>query len=146
MIRIDKEIMVNATVEEIFSYIREIRNWPEFWPSLIELGDIQSLPNGGYRATYNYKMAGIHFSGKGVYTRVAPNFWIIVETENGIQSQIAWTFRSKCEKTTRVTLTIDYTIPIPLLGKLAEVIILKMNEQEADLLLANIQARFMLNE
>jgi len=43
-----------------------------------------------------------------------------------------------------VTLTIEYKVPIPLLGKLAEAIIQKMNEHEGDLIMANLQTRFMI--
>jgi len=42
---------------------------------------------------------------------------------------------------TKFTATTEYKVPIPLLGKLAESIIVKMNENEADVLLANLKAR-----
>jgi hypothetical protein len=34
---------------------------------------------------------------------------------------------------------IEYTIPIPVIGKIAEKIVLKRNEREADLAMANIK-------
>lgn len=43
-----------------------------------------------------------------------------------------------------MTLTIEYIVPIPLLGKLAEAIIARMNDQEADLVMANLRDRFMM--
>jgi hypothetical protein len=46
---------------------------------------------------------------------------------------------------TRVTLTIEYKVPIPLLGKLAEAIIVRMNDQEGDLIMVNLGARFMMS-
>jgi len=42
---------------------------------------------------------------------------------------------------TKVTFEVEYTVPIPLLGKLAEAIIVKMNDREGDLILANLKAR-----
>jgi len=36
-------------------------------------------------------------------------------------------------------LDIEYTIPIPVLGKIAEKILLKRNEREADLAMSNIK-------
>jgi hypothetical protein len=59
-----------------------------------------------------------------------------------LQGKITCTFRSD-ENITRVTLTIEYKVPVPLLGKLAEAIIVKMNDQEADLIMVNIRARFL---
>jgi hypothetical protein len=38
------------------------------------------------------------------------------------------------------TLT-EYKIPVPLLGKVAEAFIVKMNENESDTILANLKAR-----
>ncbi len=39
-------------------------------------------------------------------------------------------------------LDIEYTIPIPVLGKLAEKLVLRRNEREADLAMANIKDKF----
>ena len=112
-------------------------------PSLMEVKDIQSLPNGGYSARWVYKMAGMRFKGTGEYTEIVQNQWFVVKIKGGIESTITWTFRSKEDKT-RVTLTLEYKVPIPLLGKLAEAIIVKMNDQEGDLIMAHLQARFMM--
>lgn len=144
MARVEKEVIVTAPIEKVFSYISEPNNLLEFWPSLVEIKDIQSLPNGGYSARWVYKMAGMRFEGTGEYTQVIPNHWIIIETKGGVSSTITWTFRS-VQDGTRVNLTVEYRVPIPLLGKLAEAIIVMMNEQEGDLIMANLRARFMLS-
>ncbi len=143
MAKIERVAIVNAGIETIYSYIIELNNWLEFWSSLMELKDLQSLPNGGYSARWVYKMAGMRFEGTGEYTSVAPNNWLVIETKGGVKSTITWTFRSWGNRT-RVFLTIDYQVPIPILGKLAEIIIVKMNEQEADLIMRNIQIRFIM--
>ena len=143
MATIDKEVVDNAPIEEVFSYISEPSNLPEIWPSLMEIKDVQLLPNGGYSARWVYKMLGMRFEGKGEYTKIAPNQWIVIETKGGIGSTITWTFRSK-EDMTRVTLTVEYKVPIPLLGKLAEAIIVKMNDQEGDLIMAHLRTRFTM--
>lgn len=143
MAKVEKEVTVKAPIEEVFRYISEPSNLPEFWPSLMEIKDVQSLPNGGYTARWVYKMLGMRFEGEGEYTKITPNHWIVIETKGGISSTITWTFRSK-EDTTRVTLTIEYKVPVPLLGKLAEAIIVKMNDQEGDLMMAHLRTRFMM--
>ena len=143
MTKIEKETIVNAPIKKFFSYINEPSNWPEFWPSLMEITGVQSLPNGGYRASWVYKMAGILFKGTGKYTDVVPNKWLVIKTKGGVSSTIIWTFRSWGNRT-KVFLTIEYKVPIPLLGKLAEAIVGKMNDQEADLIMAHRRTRFML--
>ena len=109
----------------------------------MEIKDVQSLPGGGYSARWVYKMLGMRLEGEGAYTKIAPYHWIVIETKGGIGSTITWTFRSK-EDMTKVTLTIEYKVPIPLLGKLAEAIIVKMNDQEGDLIMAHLRTRFMM--
>ncbi len=143
MAKVDKEVWVEAPIEKIFGYIHEPRNWPEFWPSLMEIKDIQLLPNGGHSARGVYKMLGMRFEGTGECTKIIPHRFLVVETKGGINSTIAWTFRS-WENKTRVTLTVEYKVPVPLVGKLAEAIIVKMNEQEADLIMDNLQTIFMI--
>ena len=142
MAKVEKEVTVKAPIEEVFRYISEPSNLPEFWPSLMEIKDVQSLPNGGYSARWVYKMVGMRFQGTGEYTQIVPNQWFVIETKGGISSIITWTFRSKGDMT-RVTLTIEYKVPIPLLGKLAEAIIVRMNDQEGDLMMSHLQARFI---
>jgi uncharacterized membrane protein len=109
-------------------------------PSLVEIKNEQLLPNGGYSAAWLYKMAGMYLEGTGEYTDIVPNKWFTVKTKGAVDSTITWTFRSK-DSQTRVTLTIEYRVPLPLLGWLAEIVIVKMNEQEADLILANLRTR-----
>lgn len=143
MAKVEKEITLNAPIEKIFSYLSEPSNLPEIWPSLMEITDVQSLPHGGYSGRWVYKMAGMCFEGTGEYTEIVPNHWLVIKTKGGVGSSITWTFPSRAS-ITRVTLTIEYKVPIPLLGKLAEAIIVKMNDQEGDLIMANLQARFMM--
>ncbi len=142
MAKVDKEVWIEAPLEKIFDYISYPSNMPEFWPSLMEITDVQSLPNGGYSTRWVYKMLGLRFEGKAEYTRIALNEFFVIETKGGIKSTIVWTFRSREDKT-RVTFTVTYKVPIPLLGKLAEAIITKMNDSEADLIMANLKTRFM---
>ena len=140
--RVEKEVTVHAPLEQVFGYVGDPSNLPEFWPSVMEIKDIQLLPNGGYRSRWVYKMAGMRFEGMGEYTEIVQNQWFVINTKGGVRSSITWTFRFRGD-ITRVTLTIEYKVPIPLLGKLAEAIIVKMNDQEGDLIMANLQARFM---
>ena len=141
MARIEKEVTVCVPIERIFNYISTPSNLLEFWPSLMEIKDVQSLPNGGYSGRWVYKMLGMRFGGTAKYAQMVPNQWFVIEIKGGIGSTITWTFRSR-EDITRVTLTIEYKVPIPLLGKLAEAIIVRMNDQEGDLMMSHLQARF----
>ena len=139
MATIYKEITINAPPQKIFSYLTKPSNLPQIWPSVVEIKNEQLLPNGGYSAEWVYKMAGRHLEGTGEYIDIAPNQYFTIKTKGAVNSTITCTFRSM-DSQTRVTLTIDYRVPSALLGWLAGRIIVKMNEQEAQLILANLRA------
>ncbi|MFC1874423.1 SRPBCC family protein [Chloroflexota bacterium] len=143
MIRISKETTLKAPLEAVFSYIADPINWPEFWSSLVRVTDVETLPNGGYRANFEYKMAGRLFTGSGEYTEFIPNQLIVIKTKGGVKSTMTWTFQSSAKDETGVTFMVEYNIPNPLLKFLAEPIITHMNEQDAQTLLNNLVYRFM---
>ena len=109
-------------------------------PSLVEVTDVQRLPNGGHSDRFVYKMAGIRLEGTSEDVEYVPNQRIVTKTTGGAESTQTWLFQPETSGT-KVTFKVEYTVPIPVLGKLAEAIIVKMNEREGDLILANLKAR-----
>ena len=140
MAKLEKSITINAPVEKVFGYMNVPTNLPEIWPSMVEAKDVQRLPNGGNSFRWVYKMAGVRFEGTSEDTEVVANERVVSETKGGIDSTIIWMFQPEGGGT-EVTFEAEYTVPIPLLGKLAEAVIVMMNEHEADLLLANLKTR-----
>jgi uncharacterized protein YndB with AHSA1/START domain len=140
MAKLEKSIRINAPVERVFNYINGPSNLPEIWPSMVEAKDIQKLPNGGNRFRWTYKMAGMRFEGISEDTDVVPNQKVVSKTEGGLESTVTWEIQTEGEST-NVSFQAEYIVPIPLLGKLAEAFIVRQNEHEAEVLLANLKAR-----
>jgi uncharacterized protein YndB with AHSA1/START domain len=130
---------INAPVEKVFEYVKP-ENLPEIWPSLVEVKNVKELPNGGYSWDWVYKMAGMRFNGSSVHTEFVANERTVSESTGGIESTITWTYEPEGGGTKMTTL-VEYKIPVPLLGKIAEAFIVKMNENESDIILANLKAR-----
>ena len=149
MERIDQEITVNAALEKTFNYIEDPNNWPEFWVNLDKVSEIQSISTGGYRAKYEYTMAGMHFKGEGEYTDYVRNNWIVITMKGGIIKSIAFTFRAiyeeRFEYRTRVTITVDYEITIPVVGKISEKLVRNTIIREIELIMTNLAARFIVD-
>ena len=139
MAKVQKTVTINAPVEKVFSYISDPTNLPEIWPSLIEVSDVKFLPSGGHTNRWVYKMVGKRFEGTSETTEQIPNQRIVDETKGGVKSTQTWTFQSEAGGT-RVTFTVEYTVPIPVLGKLAEAIIVRINDHEGDIVMANLKA------
>ena len=135
-----KSISIKSPVEKIFNYISEPTNLPEIWPSLIEIKDVQRLPDGKTKNRWVYKMAGIRLEGTSEGVESVANQRIVSKTKGGVESTQTWTFQPEAGGT-KVTFDVEYTVPIPVLGKLAEAIIVKMNEHEGEVILANLKSR-----
>jgi uncharacterized membrane protein len=140
MAKLKKTININAPVEKVFGYWQEPTNLPEIWPSMVEVKDVKPLPNGGYSFRYMYKMGGMHLKGTSEDTEYVPNQRTVNKSRGGIQATQTFTYQPEAGGT-KLIWEIEYTVPIPLLGKLAEAVIVKMNEREAELVLANLKAR-----
>ena len=141
MPKVDNEVIINAPVEQIFNYISQPSNLQQIWPSLIEIKNQELLPNGGYSYQWTYKMSGVHFTGEGECIDLVPNTLLTSKNTGAIDSIVRFTFLSKGIQT-KVTLSIDYQVPSTLLGHLTEIIILKMNDKEAELILDNLRIIF----
>ena len=133
-------ITINAPIKKIFDYIKESTNQPEIWPSLMEIKDVQQLPDGKTKNRWVYKMAGIRFEGTSEDVEVVTNERIVSKTKGGVESTQMWMFQPEGDGT-KVTFEVEYTVPIAVLGKLAEAIIVKMNEHEGEVILANLKTR-----
>lgn len=140
MAEIERSIFIDAPVEKVFAFMAEPNNLPEIWPSLIEVKNVQLLPNGGYCYDWTYKMAGMRFQGQAEWIEFVKNERIVDKNESGIPSTFVWIYKPE-DGGTRVAVKVEYTIPGAALGRLAEPLIHKMNEHETDTILANLKAR-----
>ncbi len=140
MTKVEKTIRINAPVEKIFNYISDPTNLPEFWPSLVETSNVKTLPNGGHSNRWVYKMAGMRFEGTSEDVECVQNQRLVSKTKGGVESTQTWAFHPETGGT-KVTFTVEYTVPIPVLGKLTEAVIVRMNDHEGDIVVANLKAR-----
>jgi uncharacterized membrane protein len=141
MAKVEKTIIVNAPVEKVFSYMDDPLSNLEWLPGMVDVRDVVQTPNKvGTHFRWTYKMAGIRFEGETTTTEYVPNKRVVTQSRGGISS--TWTFAYEPQADgTKLTLSVDYSIPIPVLGKLAEALVLKQNEREANLALANVKEK-----
>ena len=139
MAKLTKSITIDAPVEKVFDYVSDSTNLPEIWPSLMEMKDVKHLPDGTTTDSWTYKMAGIQLKGTTV-TKYVENKSVISKTEGGVKSTQIWTFEPE-DGGTKATFEVEYTVPIPVVGKLAEAIVVKMNDHEGDIIMSNLKSR-----
>jgi len=140
MAKVERSITINAPVEKVFAYIEDPTLNPEWLPSVMEVKDVTVTEEGvGSHFRWVYKLAGLLFEGESTTTEYIPNRRIVTQSKGGIVSTWTWTFE-RHDGGTKANLVVEYTIPVPVLGKLAEALVLRLNEREADLAMANIKA------
>jgi ligand-binding SRPBCC domain-containing protein len=140
MATIKDSIFINAPVEKVFEYHTDPRNNAEYWPSFQTVKDIEELPSGGTKFGWVYKMAGVKLEGTSETTEFIPNERYVVESKGGVESTFIYEYKPEGDGT-RLSVEVEYAVPVPVLGKLAETIIVKMNERESKTVLANIKDR-----
>lgn len=140
MAKLERTITIQAPVEKVYEYMTEPTNLLEIWPSMVEVKDVKHPDKVGGGFNWVYKMAGMRFEGSSEYTEIIPCEHVITKSVGGIPSTFVWTYKPTDGKT-QLTVQVEYTVPVPLLGKLAAAFITKQNEQEMDTLLANLKAR-----
>ena len=143
MATIERSITIKVPPEKVFDYFVDPTHLPEFWPSMIEVKDIKPLPNGGHRYHWLYKMAGVKFEGDTETVELVKNEKLVSKVEGGIESRFDWQFKPE-NGFTRMTVKADFKVPPTLLGKLKEPFLVKLNEHEAEILLANLKDRMEL--
>ena len=140
MPKVERSITINAPVRNVFNYIADPKLTTEWLPGMIKVKDINQTKEGvGSTHNWVYKMAGKRFEGKNITDEYVVNKKIVIRGEGNIKTLWNWNFEPY-DHGTKINLSVEYTIPMPLmLGKIAEKIVLKQNEREADLALANIK-------
>jgi uncharacterized protein YndB with AHSA1/START domain len=139
MPKINNSINISAPVEKIFAYLSDPMNTPEWFVGMTEATDV-SGSGVGQHSRWTYSMIGIPFHGDSKITEYVPNERLVSKQEGGLTSIITWTFAPH-EGETKLDMDIDYTIPVPVLGKLAEKVVFKRNQREAEMSLQNLKER-----
>ena len=137
MAKIQRSIIINAPPEKVFAYLQDPMNVPEWLPGMIEVRNITGS-GVGMRFEWTYKMLGIQFNGETEVTEVIQNERFVLKSKAGIESIWVYTYEPH-EGGTKLSLDLDYKVPVPVLGKLAEKLVLKTNEREAELAMENIK-------
>jgi len=137
MAKIQKSITINGPVDRVFAYVDDVMTSPEWLPSMMEVRDVTGS-GVGQHYRWRYKMAGVPLNGESTVTEHIPNERRVTDSKGGVISTWTYTFEPH-DGGTKLGIEIEYTIPVPVLGKLAEKLVLKRNEREADTAMENIK-------
>jgi uncharacterized protein YndB with AHSA1/START domain len=71
MERIKRTVFIEAPPAKVFGYLMDPKNLPEIWPSMVEVSNVKTKPDGTTEGNdFTYKMAGVKFQGHTEFTDV----------------------------------------------------------------------------
>jgi carbon monoxide dehydrogenase subunit G len=131
---------VAASPRAVFGYLDDPHNHVEVTPSLVDIGSVEPLDDGGKRAEFVYSIAGVKLAGELVQTIHEPDERMGFELRGQLPGEIEIELQP-ADGGTRVTYTGRYEIPGRVLSRVAEPFVRRYNERELRTLLANLQTR-----
>ena len=140
MAKMTKSVTINSPVEKVFTFMRDPNNMPEICPGMALVKDVKRSPLGGFNYSWVYKMAGLRINGTSEVTDYIANQRLVMLTTRGMNSTFSLDLEPQ-NGGTKLTLEVENIVPVPLLGRVAEVFISMSNEHEAGLILTNLKAR-----
>lgn len=142
MIKTEKSIVIDASVDEVFAYATDPKHAPEYFTGVLEVSDVKRLPNGGYNFKSVNRFAGAHTHMTDETLEFVPSKRIVTRSTGSLADvKVTATFQSEVSRKTRVTCVEEYTIHGGFLGKLGEPFLAKYVNHAAELTQATLKAR-----
>jgi len=135
---VENSTTINAPAQKVFEYIDDPMNDPEWLIGMVEVHDVEGLPGVGRHFHWTFKMVGIPLKGQSTTIEHVPDRRTVTESQGGVSSTWAADVEPEGEGT-RLTMKVEYTVPVPVLGKLAEHLISRQNQRNLESSMENIK-------
>ncbi len=140
MVRVSETIQVDRPVEVVYAYLDQPENHAEISPSLAESELIERLENGGKRASYTYRMAGVSREGELTETIHEDGERMVFEMSGELTGTIDIAVAA-VDGGTEVTYAAEYELPGRVLSAVAEPLAKRYNRRELATTLQNLKSR-----
>lgn len=134
---IRRAISIRAPVATVFEFVADPTHLPEIWPALVDVRNVEAHPTG-HSFDWDYKLLGVRIHGHSDPVELVPNERQVTRSVRGIPNTFRWLYTAH-EDGTEVALEVDYESPLP--GRLAERLVGRVNEREAETLLRNLKRK-----
>ena len=124
MTRIEHSVVIQAPVEQVFSYAADYRRWSDWYQGVADVRATAAVTRGnGARHAYRVRVLAISASVETEIRDFAENRgWTGVATR-GVPHRTTWVFEA-IGQATRFTHTVEGHLPFPLLGPLLDSVLL----------------------
>jgi len=129
--------VIHSPADRVFAYVDDPANLPVWLPSIVEVRGVIGT-GAGQQFEWTAKMAGLLLRGQTTVIEHVPNEHGVHQSIGTVHCTFGYTVEPNHEGTTLI-LEIDYSVPVPVLGRLAEHVLIKRNVREFELGLATIK-------
>ena len=137
MVSVRKSVVISAPPDRVFDYVTEPSTMAEWLTKMVEVRDIVGAGEG-QQYEWTYKYAGLLLRGQSVVVQHVPNRLAVSQSIGMIGS--TWTFRVEPhEEGSTLTIEVEYSVPIPVLGKIAEHVAVRLDARDLETSLSNVQ-------
>lgn len=130
-------ILIHAAANDVFAYVDDPRELPTWLPAMIEVRNVMGT-GLGQQYEYTYKMGGLQLRGQNVVIEHVSNERGLHQVLGMISALWEYSVESHPDGTV-LNIEVEYTIPIPVLGRLAERLAIKQNAASFELALVNVK-------
>ena len=116
---VEKSIVINAPVEDVFALCEDGARVQEYMPMVVRNADIDRKPGGvGSSQRLTYSLLGLRFPGKVTVQEWEENRRFVGLLEGALQGTFTASFES-VDGSTRVTWRLDYSLRASILNRAA---------------------------
>lgn len=129
MARIKRSIEIKAPVKVVFAFTRNWENYARFYEGLYDWRPTTVVTGGkGARFAYKARAMGREFEIETEVADEVENCSRSFVSVTGAKARGDWTFEP-LEDGTKVTYIAEYTLPIPVIGRLLDVLFVKRRRE-----------------
>jgi carbon monoxide dehydrogenase subunit G len=139
MVSVTGRAHVRAPPQRVFDFLDDPHNHVAITPSLADVRAIESLDNGGKRATFTYRILGLSVDGDLVEQHHDPPERMVFDLQGQLTGEIDLRVEPDGDGT-EVTYDARYDLPWGPLGRVLAPLVRWYNEREVRRLLENLRS------
>jgi coenzyme Q-binding protein COQ10 len=143
MTRIERSIIINKPVDEVFRYASDWEKWSDWFEGVSDFKPTTEIRKGnGARYAYKAKMMGLNVKVETEIQNFVINQGWTGKGTKGVPTQTQWIFE-KLEHSTKFTYVLEYKLPVPVLSSLLDKYIMEPQWKKIiDRSLQNLNQKF----
>ena len=130
-------VVIAAPADRVFAYVDDPTNLPIWLPTMVEVRNVIGT-GAGQQFEWTSKMAGSLLRGQTTVVEHVPNAHGLHQTIGMVSCMFGYTVDPQDDGAT-LSIEIEYSVPVPVLGRLAERVLLRRNAREFEVGIVTIK-------